>query len=237
LHANFILLGVSAFLCALDLICYASRKKENPDEEPERPTGKWALVDLIMAILLQFAFWTSLVDLSEFYRYDYYSVLGLYGILADLICSWVTLLPTYGIILTDSFFSILHAWCFWKQLMDDKKQNWLSKLEKQPCARCGYTEEENNPPTPDHRHDGDRANIFPYVGPSADLGRTTVLTPESPESAMEEGLLIGSDFGSDYGSVKRIEPVLEPPEEIVVGKGKKKVRSGSSQKGSAKEST
>lgn len=121
--------------------------------------------------------------------------------------------------------------------MDHKKQNWLSKLDKQPCARCGYTEEQNDPPSPSHQHDGERANIFTYAGPFADLGRATVLTPESPESAMEEGLLIGSDFGSDYGSVKRAEPILEPPEEIVVGKGKKKMRSGGSQKCSSKGST
>ena len=121
--------------------------------------------------------------------------------------------------------------------MNHKKQIWLSTLGKQSCARCGYNEEQNDPPISDHRHDSEGANIFAYAGPSADFGRANVLTPESPESAMEEGLLIGSDFGSDYGSVKRTEPVLEPPEEIVVGKGKKKVRSGSSQKASVKGST
>ena len=63
------------------------------------------------------------------------------------------------------------------------------------------------------------------------------MTPESPESAMEEGLLIGSDFGSNYGSVERDEPVLEPPEGVVVGKGKKKAKSGGSQKSSTKASS
>ena len=89
LHSNFVLLGLSAFLCALDLICYASRKKDSPDEEPERPTGKWALIDLIMALLLQFAFWASLAVLGDSYGYYSFNVLGLYGILADLVCSWV----------------------------------------------------------------------------------------------------------------------------------------------------
>lgn len=86
LNLSFTLLGASAFLCALDLLCYASRKKDNPDEEPNRPAGRWALVDLIMAILLQFAFWIAIIDLTE---YIYYSpnVLGIYGILADLVCS------------------------------------------------------------------------------------------------------------------------------------------------------
>ncbi len=87
LGSSFVVLGLSAFLCALDLICYAIKKKDNPDEEPERPTGKWALVDLIMAVLLQFVFWPSLVSLSEPYIYYNYNILGVYGILADLICS------------------------------------------------------------------------------------------------------------------------------------------------------
>ena len=38
---------------------------------------------------------------------------------------------------------------------------------------------------------------------------------------MEEGLLIGSDFGG-YGSFEPSEPTLDQPEEIVVGKSKKK---------------
>lgn len=87
LHSSFLLLALSAFLCALDLICYASRKKDNPDEEPDRPTGKWALIDLIMAILLQFVFWASVAEFGDSYAYPYYNVLGLYGILADLVCS------------------------------------------------------------------------------------------------------------------------------------------------------
>ena len=81
------LLGGSAFLCALDLICYASRKKDNPDEEPNRPAGRWALVDLIMAILLQFAFWVAIIDLTDYYYGP--NVLGIYGILADFVCSYV----------------------------------------------------------------------------------------------------------------------------------------------------
>ena len=108
---------------------------------------------------------------------------------------------------------------------------------KAALRRCGYSEKQNDSPTPDDQQNEERANLFPYAGPSADPGRSNVVTPESPESAMEEGLLIGSDFGSDYGSVKRTEPVLKSPEEVVVGKGKKKVRSSSSHKGSAKGST
>ena len=87
LSLSFMLLGGSAFLCALDLICYASRKKDNPDEEPKRPAGRWALVDLIMAILLQFAFWTTIIELTDYYGYYSPNLLGIYGILADLVCS------------------------------------------------------------------------------------------------------------------------------------------------------
>lgn len=123
--------------------------------------------------------------------------------------------------------------------MDSKKQAWLATLQRPACARCGYVEEQNNStPTTDRRTHEEQPNVFPYAGPSADFGRSNVMTPESPESAMEEGLLIGSDFGSSYGAVEREEPVLEPPEGIVVGKGKKKVKNGGgSQKGSTKEST
>ncbi|TKA40758.1 hypothetical protein B0A54_08027 [Friedmanniomyces endolithicus] len=65
--------------------------------------------------------------------------------------------------------------------------------------------------------------------------RIPVSTPSSPDadSAMEEGLLIGSEFGTGYGSISTPEPepsrdpMLEQPAEIVVGsssksKGKKK---------------
>ena len=54
---------------------------------------------------------------------------------------------------------------------------------------------------------------------------------------MEEGLLIGSDFGSNYGTIEREEPVLEAPDAVIVGKGKKKAKSAGSQKGSAKASS
>lgn len=120
--------------------------------------------------------------------------------------------------------------------MDKKKQDWLSKLKEQPCARCGYTEERNDRDPANRLSSDAQPNIFPYAGPSAVFDRANILTPESPESAMEEGLLIGSDFGSGYSSVERAEPVLKSPEEVVVGKGKKKAKSASSQAGSSKTS-
>ena len=121
--------------------------------------------------------------------------------------------------------------------MAHKKKNWLSKLERRPCDRCGYVEEQNDSSTSNQQLPHEHPNVFPYAGPSANFGRANVLTPESPESIMEEGLLIGSDFGSSYGAIDRTEPVLEPPHEIVVGKGKKKAKSSGSQKSASKEST
>ena len=214
-----IFLCLSAFLCLLDLICWGTRKKDHPDEDPDRPTGRWALVDLIAAIALQFAFWGSIPGLSYPYSYDEFNLLGAYGILGALVCS------------------ILHAVCFWRQLMDSKKKAWLSTLTRPVCARCGYVEEQNDPPASGEQGHEEQPNIFPYAGPSAEFGRSNVMTPESPERAMEEGLLIGSDFGSNYGSVERDEPVLEPPEGVVVGKGKKKAKSSGSQKSSTKASS
>lgn len=123
--------------------------------------------------------------------------------------------------------------------MDQKKKAWLSTLQARPCARCGYMEEPNNSTNREQQSHEEQPNVFPYAGPSAEFGQANILTPESTgnhESAMEEGLLIGSDFGSNYGSVERDEPVLEAPEGIVVGKGKKKVKGGGSQKGSSKGS-
>ncbi|TKA65900.1 hypothetical protein B0A55_10873 [Friedmanniomyces simplex] len=65
------------------------------------------------------------------------------------------------------------------------------------------------------------------------LWKQVVARPDI-DSAMEEGLLIGSDFGTGYGSISTPEPepshepTLEQPVEVVVGsssrsKGKKKV--------------
>lgn len=109
--------------------------------------------------------------------------------------------------------------------MSHKEKIWLAKLQKTACDRCGYTEGSGEPEISGQPSNPEQPNIFPYAGPSADTGRTNILTPETPESALEEGLLIGSDFGSGYGAVESYEPILEQPEEIVIGKGKKKAKS------------
>ena len=116
--------------------------------------------------------------------------------------------------------SLLHGWSFWKEVMARYKKRWLARQLKEPCARCGYVQSTAEAALP-HSH-SQPSNTFAYAGPSAEFGRANVLTPETPESTMEQGLLIGSDCGSDYGSVDRPEPTLEQPQEVVVGKGKKK---------------
>lgn len=57
-----------------------------------------------------------------------------------------------------------------------------------------------------------------------DAVRASMMTPQSPESTMEEGLLIGSDFSGGYGSITP-EPSIESPEPVVVGKVKKSKKS------------
>lgn len=120
--------------------------------------------------------------------------------------------------------------------MARKKKTWLASLFKEPCARCGYTEIDDAPlpsnQAQSHPRVANRAperpNVFPYAGPSARFQETTVLTPQASDSAMEEGLLIGSDFEGGYQTISRDdETVIEQPEGIAVtkgkGKGKKKV--------------
>ena len=107
------------------------------------------------------------------------------------------------------------------------KKRWLANLQMQPCARCGYGEVSVEQTKP-HRTTTDQApNTFTYAGPSAQFRRTNILTPESPDSAMEEGLLMRSDFDTGYGSIGRSEPTIDQPEQVVVGKGKKKKVSSS----------
>ena len=125
---------------------------------------------------------------------------------------------------------ILHGVAFWKELMARKKHAWRASLPQDPCARCGYTSApsassaQQQPAT--EPAGNVQPNVYPYAGPSADFRETNVLTPErsssSDESAMEEGLLLGSDFEGGYQTISREEDtVVEQPEGVVVGKGKK----------------
>ena len=68
LSASVIFLAVSALLCTADLISYAQKKVEHPDEDPEWPTRRWIIVDAVMAVVLQLVFWGAIVDLSFDYE-------------------------------------------------------------------------------------------------------------------------------------------------------------------------
>lgn len=130
--------------------------------------------------------------------------------------------------------SILHAVTFWKELMARKKNAWLASLPQGACERCGYTSSTTSNTRAevaaalDHAKGHVRPNVYPYAGPSADFRDANVLTPErseSDESAMEEGLLLGSDFEGGYQTISHPglerETVIEQPEGVVVGLGKK----------------
>lgn len=106
--------------------------------------------------------------------------------------------------------------------MARSKKRWLANLPPQPCLRCGYGEPCVQPTGAGSQTRKSRPNTFAYAGPSAKFHQASVLTPDSLDSALEEGLLIGSDNGEGYGAIVDPEPILEQPEEVSVGKGKKK---------------
>ena len=113
--------------------------------------------------------------------------------------------------------------------MARKRLGWLAGLTVEPCARCGYAEiDVSASPQPSRPIRTSRAparpNVVPYVGPSADLRQANVLTPQTSESAMEEGLLIGSDFEGGYQTIssRDEEPAGQQAENVVVVKGKAK---------------
>ena len=155
----------------------------------------------------------------------------------------------------DGLDRVFHAYCLYKQVVARYKAKWLASIHiiPQPCARCGYSELPTAAESPRVFHPVQQPatdplphNTFVYAGHSAapvtpgpanrmQNARIPVSTPSSPDadSAMEEGLLIGSEFGTGYGSISTPEPepsrdpMLEQPAEIVVGsssksKGKKK---------------
>ena len=110
--------------------------------------------------------------------------------------------------------------------MARSKKRWLASLPVQPCLRCGYGEPCVQPTDPTPRPKKSRPSTSPYAGPSAKAYQPRVLTPDSLDSALEEGLLIGSNSGEGYGTIIDRGPTLEQPEEVFVGKGKKKKTAG-----------
>lgn len=142
---------------------------------------------------------------------------------------------------------ILHAVAFWKELMARKKDAWLASLPPPTCERCGYTSPSSTPstaqpatkPLPPLPAEHAQPNIYPYAGPSAEFRQSNILTPdrsESEESAMEEGLLLGSDFEGGYQTISREEEtVVEQPEGVVVGGKVRKGKGRKKEKGAVRD--
>ena len=87
LGTSIFFLIVSALFCAVDVVCYATKKAEDPDEDPKWPLRKWMLGDFIFAVALLFLFFGALNSLS-WVGYGYApNIIGAYGALADLLCS------------------------------------------------------------------------------------------------------------------------------------------------------
>ncbi|KAK5164939.1 uncharacterized protein LTR77_009604 [Saxophila tyrrhenica] len=195
-----LILAISALCCAADLLRYAIKKVENPDQDPLWPQRKWMLADGVLAVVLQFTFWAAASDLS--YSGDDI-VVAAYGVLGALLCS------------------LLHAWCLWKEITARYKKKWLAELERTPCSQCGHTESIAQAAQASHGfYDAESARPFLPT-------REPMMTPESVASTLEEGLLIGSDYNG-YGSIDPVEPTLVQPEEVIVGKGKKSKKSAAS---------
>ncbi|KAF2169965.1 hypothetical protein M409DRAFT_19580 [Zasmidium cellare ATCC 36951] len=196
-------LAVSIFFVLCDLTAYALKKAQSPDHDPQWPKIIFMVGDVILAVVLQFAFWTAIATLEN--RGPYYgsTTCPAYAALTPLICS------------------ILHAVSFWKELMARCEKKWLLRLSLEPCPRCGYHETAENE-TDQQARQPPPSNTFPYVGPSASYQPPTVTTPTVSDSMMEEGLLIGPELTKNYGAVETTEPTVGEPAEVVVGKGKKK---------------
>ncbi|KAK5689323.1 hypothetical protein LTR17_026340 [Elasticomyces elasticus] len=225
------ILLVSLIFLAADLCCYAEKKKRDPERDPPWPSRKVMLGDAALAVVLLGAFMAAVSAAANSYG-SAGRVVGAYTALGALVCS------------------VSHAYSFWKELGACYKAKWLAsiRIAPQPCARCGYSEIPTECPcrvhcTHPHLAGPMPPNSFFYSGSSATpvrratasaSERTVIaMTPDSPslDSTMEEGLLIGSDLGTGYGSIvePEREPTLEQPEETIVSsssskaKGKKKV--------------
>jgi hypothetical protein len=80
---------VSLAFCALDVYIYATKKAENPDEDPKWPTVLWIVGDLLLSLIQQFVFWAALAALSYRYYSYYLDIVAAYAALANFLCSYV----------------------------------------------------------------------------------------------------------------------------------------------------
>lgn len=82
-------LAVSALFCVADLLFYALKKVEKPDEDPEWPVKKFILGDLVFAVVLQYLFWMTLAMIPYSYSPNA-GFAGAYAALAQFLCRFVT---------------------------------------------------------------------------------------------------------------------------------------------------
>ena len=79
-----LLLACSPFFCGADVVLYAVKKAEDPDNNPEWPKRKWMIGDVLLAIVLQYVFWVTISIWSWLYNGN---VFVAYGALAAFLCS------------------------------------------------------------------------------------------------------------------------------------------------------
>lgn len=172
---SLLFLFLSTFLAACDLNCYAMTKIKQPEEELRWPQVVTIVADLFLAIVLQLSVWASadaVEHLSPGSR-----VCAAHAALTDLLCS------------------LLHAYCFWKQVEARWMTKWLAGLQKEPCKQCGHKPDEDVSVGPDQRSPATRGR------PSGERASPT----QDQNSRMEEGNLIDSDLGSAYEHVENTE--------------------------------
>ncbi|KAF2739582.1 hypothetical protein EJ04DRAFT_335520 [Polyplosphaeria fusca] len=102
-----------------------SQVQLNDGDKYKWPSKRLLVIDIVLAVLLQWLFWAALVTITSSYNNRYGSeTIQSYGNLANLVAS------------------ILHAIAFWKELIARKQEGWLRRLSlslaARPCDECGH---------------------------------------------------------------------------------------------------
>lgn len=259
---SFVLLFISLTFVLHDLNTYAASRASNgpaqahgsksapepqlqprPAEDPEWPSKRLVITDLVLAILLQWLFWVAFFAIVSGYHRYYRSgseTIEAYANLANFAAS------------------IEHAIAFWKELLARKRAAWQRDAEARPCEGCGHvnhaaTEASQSAAAtaPAHGEVGlagpsflghfGKGNITlpkwargPNAGPYKDEERD--IENEAAEATADEPLLVtpdestaeaGGPSGSSqgYGTLDQsVESVGSVPETVVRKKDKGKKR-------------
>lgn len=219
----------------------SSRRSLRTPEAQEWPSKRILVIDILLAIALQWFFWCSffaIISSWDPYRYrrSGSETLEAYANLANFVAS------------------IEHAIAFWKELLARKKSAWKRDIEARPCPNCGHVDHaatsnctEHSPPPPDaesfessllgkfgkgkitlpkwasgpdairykKRSDPDLEND----GADATAHDPLLVTPDGSTTE------IGGPSGSGYGTLdESVESIPSVPETIVKKKDKGKKR-------------